>query len=133
MTRIEGKAILVNKSAEEVHDFLANLNNHKQIMPDQVSDWESDENTCVYTIKGTGTVHLKVSSRSKGEKVILEPNGRIPFPFTLEWNTVSSGAQTQVQPVMNADLNPVIKMIASKPLQNFINMQVQNLEALMND
>ena len=52
MTRIESDKVEVAKSAEEVFNFLSDFNNFSKLMPEQVTDWVSDTDTCSFNIKG---------------------------------------------------------------------------------
>lgn len=129
MTRIESHLIHLDSSAPEVYAFLAELSNHERILPEQVINWKVDGDTCEYTIKGTGSVHLKVKERTENKSITLEPNGRIPFPFEVNWS-IEAGQEggCSVRAVMNAELNPVLKLMATQPLTNFLKMQVDNLK-----
>ena len=40
MTTFESKAS-INKPANEVYQFLADMNNHQQLMPENIQDWTS--------------------------------------------------------------------------------------------
>jgi len=133
MTKLESKVIDTHLSAQTVYDFLSVLANHEQIMPEQVSDWQVDGDTCQYVIKGTGSVHLKVKERKENRLIALEPNGRIPFPFDVNRKIEAHDSGAKVQVIMNADLNPILKMIAASPLTNFINLQVENLNRVLHE
>ncbi|MBI1221439.1 MAG: hypothetical protein GC180_02450 [Bacteroidetes bacterium] len=128
MTRIESDTVQIQKPGKEVYAFLSNLNNHQMIMPEQVTDWKSEEDTCEYTIIGTGAVHLKVKVRRENHLVSLEPNGRIPFPFEVFWHISPHHAHCEVKVEIHADLNPILRMMAMNPLKSFINQQVHNLQ-----
>ncbi len=131
MTRLESNIVQIAHPAKEVYTFLSNLNNHRRIMPSQVVNWESDHDTCHYTITGTGTVYLRVKERTEYRKIVLEPNGKIPFPFEVEWLVeVLDETNCRVQAIMNAELNAMLKMMASRPLTNFLNNQVDGLKQL---
>lgn len=132
MTVLESNSVLINTTPEKVYAFLSDLNMHEQIMPDQVSDWSSTEETCQYTIKGTGSVYLKIEEKLPNTSVRLVPNGKIPFPFNVNWKIEEAGNMSRVQVVMEADLNPILKMMASKPLHNFINLQIDGLVKVFN-
>lgn len=133
MTKLESQIINTHLPAKTVYAFLSVLANHEQIMPDQVSEWQVDGDTCQYIIKGTGSVHLKIKERKENHLVALEPNGRIPFPFEVLWKITPHHGGCEVQAVMNADLNPILKMIAASPLTNFINLQVENLNRVLHE
>lgn len=129
MTVLESLTISIAKPAQEVYAFLAELSNHEQIMPAQVEHFKSEGDTCQYTIKGTGTVYLKWAKQEAPNLLVLEPNGKIPFPFSVHWMLEESNADScKVNVKMEADLNPILKMMAQKPLQNFINLQIDGLK-----
>ncbi|TNE82389.1 MAG: hypothetical protein EP332_00500 [Bacteroidetes bacterium] len=129
MTVLESLPLQLAKPAQEVYTFLANLANHEQIMPAQVEQFKSEGDTCQYTIKGTGTVYLKWAKQESPSLLVLEPNGKIPFPFSVHWLLEETSSEScKVMVKMEADLNPILKMMAQKPLQNFINLQIDGLK-----
>ena len=133
MTRIDSNRVQIQKPMSEVYQFLSLVSNHEQLMPEQVSNWKAEGDTCEYTIKGTGSVSLKVKQRVPETSISFEPNGRIPFPFEVIWNLENKNQHTEVQVVMNADLNPILKMVAAGPLRNFINLQINALKRIMDE
>ncbi|PIQ26107.1 MAG: orotate phosphoribosyltransferase, partial [Bacteroidetes bacterium CG18_big_fil_WC_8_21_14_2_50_41_14] len=50
--KIEGKSAIIDKSAEDVYQFLSNFNHYEQLMPEQITNWNSDEKSCSFTIQG---------------------------------------------------------------------------------
>jgi len=52
MTRIESEMQTINSSIETVFNFLSNFNNFEKLMPEQIINWKSTEDTCSFTIKG---------------------------------------------------------------------------------
>ena len=59
MTRIESQQVAVNKSAEEIYNFISNFNNFNQLMPSSVQDLETTEDTCSFSIKGMPTIRFE--------------------------------------------------------------------------
>jgi len=49
----------------------------------------------------------------------------------MKCNLQSIGNKTEAQLSFNADLNPILKMMATKPLQNFLNILVAKLKEIM--
>ncbi len=56
MTVIESDKAIVNATAEDIFTFLCDFNNFEQLMPDQVSGWESTEDSCLFTIQGMAKI-----------------------------------------------------------------------------
>lgn len=132
MTVIESSQEIINKTPQEVYTFLADCNNHKQLMPVQVINWQSTEDTCKFTIQGTADLSLRIKEKQADSAVVLEPYEKIPFPFTLAWKINAVGSESQVQAVLEADMNMFIKMVAAKPLENFLKYQAQQLKTILN-
>lgn len=132
MTIIESGLETINKSQQEVYAFLADCNNHQQLMPEQVVNWQSDTNSCKFTIKGTADLSLRIKDVQPNSSIVLEPYEKVPFPFTLTWNIEATEDNAIVGAVLAADMNMFIKMVAAKPLENFLKYQIVKLKTMMN-
>src|SRR5690349_24741934 len=107
MTRLESNIVTANKSAKEVFGFLSDFNNYKRLMPEQVSDWESTPDQCSFTIKGMGSLGMKIKERIPDTSVVIEKNGKAPFDFLLSCSISPKQDQCDVQLFFDADLNPM--------------------------
>jgi carbon monoxide dehydrogenase subunit G len=132
MTIIESGIETVNSSADKVYSFLVDCNNHKKLMPEQVEKWQSTATTCQFTIKGTADLSLRIKETQENKAIVLEPYEKIPFPFTLSWKIEANGESSNVQAVLEADMNMFIKMVAAKPLENFLKHQLAEFKTIMN-
>ena len=130
MTRIESDKTTIDKSAKEVYDFLSDFNNFQKLMPEQVVDWKSTIDECTFTIKGMATLGMKIVEKTPNSLIRVEKNGSAPFDFTLICMIEDLQNRCEVQLAFDADLNPMMKMMASKPLTNFLNILVSKLKQL---
>ena len=131
MTRIESEKVSVNKSSADVFNYLQKMENIGNLLPEQVENFTSDEQTCRFEIKGMGPMGLKLGPVTSDSITYLK-NEKAPFDFSLISNINDNGASTGVQLIFEADLNPIFKMMAEKPLQNFVNHLVKKFESVMN-
>jgi carbon monoxide dehydrogenase subunit G len=131
MTRIESDKAPVNKTPQEIFQFLSNFNNFQKLMPEQVTDWKSNDDECSFTIAGMASLGMKIEEKKPNEYIRVIRHGKAPFDFTLEcYMQEKENASTEVQLAFNADLNPVMKMMAVKPLTNFLNLLLNKLKDL---
>ena len=130
MTRLESDKVTVNKSAKEVFDFLCDFNNYERLMPEQVTDWKSTSDECSFTIKGMASLGMKMKEKTPNTSVVIERNGKAPFDFLLSCSIADKQPQSDVQLFFDADLNPMLKMMASKPLTNFLNLLASKLKEI---
>jgi carbon monoxide dehydrogenase subunit G len=131
MTRIESDKTSINKSSREIFEFLSNFNNFEKLMPEQVTDWKSSEDECSFTISGMASLGMKITEKKPNDYIKVVRNGSAPFDFTLEcMMSEKNPSESEVQLAFNAELNPMLKMMAVKPLTNFLNLLVGRLKDL---
>jgi carbon monoxide dehydrogenase subunit G len=131
MTEIKSEHIDIQNSAENIFHFLNDFNNFEKLMPEQVVNWQSTKESCSFTIKGMASLEMRQQSVVEFSEINLVSEGKSPFPFTLSCFLNEQGNSTDTQMVLNADLNPMLKMMAKKPLQNFVNLLVGKLKEMM--
>ncbi len=122
--KIDGKQVNIKATQKKVFDFLSDFNNYQKLMPEQIVNWHSDVETCSFTIKGMTDLGLKFSRKEAPLLLELVPDGKTPFKFSLliklepdALNEQNTTARVDV----DADLNPMLAMIAKRPLENIAN------------
>ncbi len=130
MTRLESKKTDVSKAPKEIFDFLSDFNNFQKLMPPQVVDWQSTAEDCSFTITGMAALSLKFESKTPNSEIVMIKNGKAPFDLKLITQIKEKGGASEVQIFLDADLNPFLKMMAEKPLTNFLNMLADKLSEI---
>ncbi len=129
MTRIESDKKIVNSSENKIYNFLSNFNNFEALMPDKVVDWKSDNDSCSFTISGLASLGMKIVEKEPYNYIKIVDEGKVPFKFEFYVNIKSiSENKSEVHLIFDADLNMMLKMMAVKPLKNFLNMLVDELD-----
>ena len=132
MTVIES-ATQVNKPIEKVYAFLADLNNHQQLMPENIYNWVSDKDEASFTIQNMAKLAIKITSRIENKELIAVPTEKAPFDLELKWEVADNGdGTTTATHTITADLNMMMKMLAAKPLQNLADHQTERLSEVLN-
>ncbi|MEM9052632.1 MAG: hypothetical protein AAGC47_11310 [Bacteroidota bacterium] len=127
--KIESKKVKVNAGSAEVFAYVSNLNNFKELLPmDKISDWESTEDFCSFKIQGTATIDLHKESVEEPSKINLKGGEKAPFPINLEIFMNESDGQTEAYQIVNADVNPFLKMMVEKPLSNLFDFIADRLQ-----
>jgi carbon monoxide dehydrogenase subunit G len=128
MVKIESNVSKIKKSSEEVFKFLSLPANYESLMPSKVRSFSSTETDATLDIEGIGTVQLAITERVSPSKIIMLPQNKVPFKFDIQWNIKTlSDSESEVQAVINADLNFMMKMMAEKLLKDFLDVQVHKL------
>jgi hypothetical protein len=100
-------------------------------MPEQITNWKSDNNSCSFTIQGMADISLTFGEKVPKSFVKLVPLGKVPFSFSLGLKIIEDNDSTIVKIEVDADLNPMMAMMAKRPLENLVNVMASNInEAL---
>jgi len=125
--------VTINKPASIVYQFLADMNNHQQLMPeDDISDWSSTVDEARFTIRNMIKLALKIEERTPDTAIRIIPAEKPPFDLELKWTLSGNNDHTEVQFFITADLNMMMKMVASGPLQKLANDETSNLQNILN-
>lgn len=126
MSIFESTAI-INKPIAQVYAFLADMNNHAVLMPDNITDWESTVDWASFNIQNITKLSLKIDERISDSLVRIIPAEKPPFDMELKWQLTTSENTTKAVFTINADLNMMMKMFASGPLQKLTDEETTNL------
>jgi len=130
MTTFESK-VNINKPANEVYQFLADMNNHQQLMPDNIQDWSSTTDEARFGIQNMAKLALRIDNRIENTEINIIPFEKPPFDLELKWALSAAGSSTEVIFTIAADLNMMMKMLASGPLQKLADHETQKLAELL--
>ena len=104
---LTSKKVTVQKSANELCDFLCEVKNFEKLMPENISKFELiRENAFIFALKGMPEIALEVKEVRSPNKVIL---GAISdkLPFTLIGNISALNEQSaSVELEFEGDFNP---------------------------
>lgn len=128
----ESKVGKVSLSSEKIYTFLSDFNNLKNYIPaDKISDWQSDGDTCSFTVSGMGKVGLKIVEKNPFNLIKITGEGLSNHHFLL-WIQLKEVADSdsRVKITLKADINPMMKMMVAKPIQKFLDMLVDAFEKM---
>ena len=130
MTKIESKERTINSSAENIFSFLSDFNNFEELMPSKVSDWTSTKESCYFSISGIANLGMKITEKTAFSQITMVDDGKVPFKFNfiIDINTTENEATSIVKLTFDADLNPMLKVIAVSPLRDFLESLLNHLE-----
>ena len=100
-------------------------------MPDNIEDWESTADVAGFNIRNITKLSLKIEERVADSLVRIIPAGKPPFDMELKWELSEADGATDVIFSINADLNMMMKMMASGPLQKLADEETTNLTKLL--
>ncbi|HET6243993.1 MAG: hypothetical protein H0V01_02240 [Bacteroidetes bacterium] len=130
--KIETKKASLNKSQNEIFEFLSDFRNFEKLMPkDKIEKWTATSETCSFNISGMADIGMKIEKTVPHSEINIISHGKNPFEFTLNVYIEPEGLDKSIAFfIFRGDINPFLKMMAEKPLTNFFNMLVAKMEEI---
>ncbi|MCL2027496.1 MAG: hypothetical protein FWG79_03305 [Bacteroidales bacterium] len=130
MTNIESNPVEIQTAAKNIIDFLSNFENFSKLMPPQITNWKSDENSCSFTIQNMATLAMRIKEKNPNQLIIVS-EAPSPFPFELSCELQETSENTCISTIkLNADMSMMVAMMAKNPLQNFVNILNEQLKKM---
>ncbi len=123
---LESKKTVINKSQKEFFEFLSNLKNFEQLMPENTDKFEVDGESFLFSLKGMPEIRLVVKEKQEFDKIILgAASSKLNFSLTAIINTVSENS-CEAQLLFDGEFNAMMAMMVKSPLQKFIDTLTDN-------
>jgi carbon monoxide dehydrogenase subunit G len=126
MTLFDSK-VSINKPIGDVYQFLADMNNHQQLMPENIHDWSSTVDEAHFNIQNMASLAIKIENRVSNSEIKIIPFEKPPFDLELKWALNWVDNTTEVTFSITADLNMMMKMLVSGPLQKLTDHETRRL------
>ena len=127
---IQSQYVDNSKSEQEFFAIVSDMRNIPTLLPEQAINVKADEDNLAFTVQGMGSIALRVSQRITYSLVQLVPVGKTPFPFVLSIKIAGMGNNCRVMFEIDAELNPLMAMMAKRPLQNLVDMMAEKTVTL---
>jgi len=121
-------------TSEKFYRFITDLRNFGRFIPaDIVKNWQADEISCKFVVSGLGDLNLNLSEKDPFRLVKFGGNALMTIDFVLSaLISEDNSARGKVTMVMDARLNPIMKMMASGPIEKFLETLVNEMEKFDN-
>lgn len=119
--QIESPKTTVNKSPEELFNFLTDVKNFKTLMPENISKFEVlEEGKFVFALKGMPEIILKLKEQYPFSKIVLgAASDKIPFNLTADIEQFDEN-RSQAQLTFDGEFNAMMAMMIKGPITSFI-------------
>lgn len=125
---LESPRITLHKQPQEVFDFLSDVKNFEQLMPDNISKFEVlSDDKFLFALKGMPEIILKKKETIPPNKIVLgAAGGKLDFSLVGDIQQVGD-SQSEVQLTFQGDFNPMMAMMIKGPISKFIETLVTNM------
>ncbi|MDR1866389.1 MAG: SRPBCC family protein [Bacteroidales bacterium] len=130
--KIESKVGELNQMVKCVYSFLSDCENFRPLaVSEKIKDWQSDCDSCSFSVDGVGRLVFRIVERVQEELVkftIENPQAENVFLWVQLKNVSLNG--TRIKLTAKLDINPMFKLLISKPLKQALDKIVETLENL---
>jgi carbon monoxide dehydrogenase subunit G len=127
---IEGNSVVVQKSQKEMFEFLTDLKNFEQLMPESIQKFEVDGDSFIFGLKGMPEIRLALQDKTEYSNITLgAASSKLDFELDTNIEEIDSNS-CEVKLDFNGKFNMMMAMMVKKPLTSFIETLSENLEKL---
>lgn len=127
---ITGNRVVVEKSQKETFEFLTDLKNFEQLMPDSIEKFEVDGDSFIFGLKGMPEIRLVLKEKTAYSNVTLgAASSKLDFQLVADIQAIDDES-SEVQLDFNGKFNMMMAMMVKKPLTSFIETLTDNLETI---
>ncbi|TDU34203.1 hypothetical protein BXY82_2866 [Gelidibacter sediminis] len=130
---LQSPKVTVDKSPQEVFEFLSDVKNFEQLMPDNISKFEVlGEDKFLFALKGMPEIVLKKKEAVAPHKIVLGAAGG-KLDFSLTGDIQETGAeQSEVKLTFEGEFNAMMGMMIKGPISKFIETLASNMPKAIN-
>ncbi len=117
-------------TAQECFAFTTDLRHFEGFIPNNtINNWKAEKESCSFTVSMLGTVSVRLTEKEMYKRVVYKGDALKKNDFELTLNINGNDDQpAEVKVILNAELNPMMKMIAAKPIEQFLEMLINEME-----
>jgi carbon monoxide dehydrogenase subunit G len=125
---LESPKVTLNKSPQETFDFLSDIKNFEQLMPENISKFEVlGDDKFLFALKGMPEIILQKNEAIAPNKIVLGASGG-KLDFSLTGNITEIDANTsEVQLTFDGEFNAMMAMMIKGPISKFIETLATNM------
>ena len=127
---INGNKLVVNKSQKGTFEFLSDLKNFEQLMPESIQKFEVDGDSFIFGLKGMPEIRLVLKEKTEYSNITLgAASSKLNFELVADITKIDD-TSSEVQLEFNGKFNGMMAMMVKRPLTSFIETLTNNLEGL---
>ncbi|UJH68100.1 SRPBCC family protein [Allomuricauda sp. SCSIO 65647] len=121
----------IEKSNQEVFEFLVEVKNFESLMPENIDKFEViDHDTFKFALKGMPEIVLRMKEKQPHDKVVLgAASDKLPFTLTADILSVDD-QNSEIVLSFSGEFNAMMAMMIKGPITNLMNTLSENLQKI---
>jgi hypothetical protein len=127
----ESRSGKLSCNAEEVFAFVTDIRNFEQFIPEKtINNWFAEKESCSFNASMLGEVMVRLVEKVKCSKVVFNGDAFKKNDFSITINITDNFKDpADVKILLSADLNAMMKLMASKPINQFMEILINKMES----
>lgn len=127
---LESPVKTIEQSQETVYNFLMNIENFEQLMPENTKFEKISDTRFLFGLKGMPEIVLDLEEGVPNNKVVLgAASDKIPFTLTADIKEIET-QKTDVQLLFEGEFNTMMAMMVKGPITKFIGTLSENMDKI---
>ena len=126
---LESRVAKTQKNPEELYNFLIQVENFKNLMPEDTKFELKGEDKFLFGLKGMPEIALGLTGKTPHSQVVLGSTSD-KLAFTLTCNISESASGSEAQLLFNGDFNAMMAMMIKGPINKFLEQLANGLEKI---
>ena len=128
---LTSKTVTLDKSAQEVCDFLSDVKNFEQLMPENTAKFELiGDNAFVFALKGMPEIALELKEINAPNQVVLgAKSDKLPFTLTANIEELETNKSATTLDFAG-EFNAMMAMMIKGPIKSFLEALTDQLQKI---
>jgi hypothetical protein len=130
LSHYESRTGILSCTSGEVFDFVTDIRNFEQFVPQgTMYNWQAEKEACSFSVPMVGTVSFRLIRKEPFKKVVFSGDALKKNDFSLILHIINNTDNVaEVKVLLEAELNPMLKMMANKPVIRFLEILIREME-----
>jgi hypothetical protein len=117
-------------TSDVAFNFITDLRNFGRFVREgTITDWQAEKEFCSFNVSVIGTVKVRLIEKIAGNRVVYQGDALSKNDFTINVDlSGDSPGPADVRLFLSASLNPMMKIMADKPIRQFMELLMQEIE-----
>jgi carbon monoxide dehydrogenase subunit G len=128
--QFESRTGKLSCTTAEVFGFITNIKNFEQFIPaGNIKNWQASADSCSFQVPPLGTVSVSLTEKIAYSFVAYSGDALQKNDFKLIVHISENEKKlAEVRLFLTAELNPFLKMMASGPIEKFLETMISEME-----
>jgi hypothetical protein len=117
-------------NAEVFFSFMTDIRNFERFIPEStVNNWKAEKESCSFGVSMLGTVNVRLTEIENYKRIVFTGDALKKEDFSLILDISDNGGNpADVKLILSADLNHMMKNMAARPIDQFLEILINKME-----